>query len=541
MKKVFCIFLVIINLCAESSADLDESSPFFLTTDDLLSIAELTNADLQNSAFIRTLRTQNSADEIDKAVIAISDFISTSSYPINIEFLARATLKDILKSKTLNLTTTISGNALNADKMIDSIRSMRNESEFGDIIPKGLLLSPKYSLSAKISSETKALGAINSVEYSFIFTITDLHSGLVEWDYIERVKKSAKAPLPKLKSVESKYGKLCLQKPTEIILQMDRKKACEVAIVDIWQGSFQAIPANKAMLMQQYANVACELDSAFGCRALGVVYKYGIKENLNTIAEFSGKDAGIALNEKENILLKANHIKAKNAYTKSCDLRDGGGCYNLSLLEYHSQHADLQKAGSYANKACEYGFGDGCELAKEIELSKGEVLSNDALDKISQCENGIPQGCLGAGFNYHHGTNGAVKNQTKASQYYKKGCDLGYSHSCYLLGMYQVQGYGVGAKDMREAVKNTLKACESDPIKECQTIGKFDTNATQEICQRNTNLTIGSACLSAGSFFESGVGVKIDTNEALRIYKRGCDFGVENSCEAFKNLKERVR
>ena len=94
---------------------------------------------------------------------------------------------------------------------------------------------------------------------------------------------------------------------------------------------------------------------------------------------------------------------------------------------------------------------------------------------------------------------------------------------------------------MREAVKNTLKACESDPIKECQTIGKFDTNATQEICQRNTNLTIGSACLSAGSFFESGVGVKIDTNEALRIYKRGCDFGVENSCEAFKNLKERVR
>ncbi|MGX2983203.1 hypothetical protein [Helicobacter sp. 23-1045] len=549
MKKVFCIILVFVNLsnlCAESSANLgesflDESSPFFLTTDDLLSIAELTNADLQNSAFIRTLRKENSTDEIDKAIIAISDFTSTSSYPINIEFLARATLKDILKSKTLNLTTTISGNAMSADKMLDSIRSMRNESEFGDIIPKGLLLSPKYSLSATISSETKALGAINSVEYSFIFSITNLHSGLVEWDYIERVKKSAKTPLPTLKSAESKYGKLCLQKPTEIILQMDRKKACEVAIVDIWQGSFQAIPANKATLMQQYANVACELDSAFGCRALGVVYKYGIKENLNIVAEFSGKDTGIALNEKENILLKADMKKAKNAYAKSCDLRDGGGCYNLSLLEYHSQNANLQVAGDYANKACEYGFADGCELAKEIELSKGEMLSQDALDKISQCENGIPQGCLGAGFNYHHGTNGAVKNQTKASQFYKKGCDLGLSHSCYLLGMYQVQGYGVGAKDMREAAKNTLKACEADPLKECQTIGKFDKNATQEICIRNTKLTTGSACLSAGSFFESGVGVKIDTNKALQIYKRGCDFGVENSCEAYKNLKERVR
>lgn len=106
-----------------------------------------------------------------------------------------------------------------------------------------------------------------------------------------------------------------------------------------------------------------------------------------------------------------------------------------------------------------------------------------------------------------------------------------------------MQGYGSGAKDMRQALKNVLKACNSDPLKECNTIGKLDPNKhkTLDWCIQATNVRVGSSCLSAGNFFESGVGTKIDTNEALRVYKKGCDFGVQNSCEAYKNLRERVR
>lgn len=548
LSHQFLAFLILTLFCGiicnanpqESSQEyLQESSPFFLSTQDLLSIAALTNADLQDSTFLKELKTE------EQAIIAISDFNSLSDYPIDIEFLARAVLKDILTTKTLRLSNAIAGNALNSDKMLDSIRAMRNNSEFGDIIPKGSLLPPKYSLSARISSETKSLSSINSVEYSFIFSIVNLQNGLVEWDYIERIKKSAKAPLPDIKGTtitESKYGKACLKNPTSQHIKLNTKQACEVAIIEIWQNSFASIPANKAMFLYAYAKTACELKSAFACRALGVAYKYGIKENLNTIAEFSGKDTGIALDEKEKILLQVDFDKAKSAYSKSCDLRDGGGCYNLALMQYHSQNQDLHKASDYANKGCKYGFSDACELAKEIEISKNEVLEPEALKKIEQCEANIPQSCVAAAFNYHHGLQGAVKNQTKASQYYKKACDLGYSYSCYILGMYQVQGYGAGAKDMREAAKNTLKACDADPVRECEAINKLDPiKRTQQQCVEQGNLSVGSACLTAGSFFESGVGVKIDTNEALRIYKRGCDFGVDNSCEAYKNLKERVR
>ncbi|MGX3098658.1 hypothetical protein [Helicobacter sp. 23-1046] len=522
----------------EAHLTTKESSPFFLHTDDLLSIAALTNADLQDSPFLKDLQA-------NQAVIAISDFNSLSEYPIDIEFLARAVLKDILASKTLRLSNAISGNALQSDKMLDSIRAMRNNSEFGDIIPKGSLLPPKYSLSARISSQAKALSSINSVEYSFIFSIVNLQNGLVEWDYIERIKKSAKAPLPNFrdaKITQSKYGQACLKSPQSKKISLSTKESCEVAIIEIWQNSFASIPANKAMLLYEYAKTGCALKSAFACRALGVAYKYGIKENLNTIAEFSGKDYGLALDEKEHILLQVDFAKAKSAYSKSCDLRDGGGCYNLALMQYHSENQDLQKASEYASKGCKYGFSDGCELEKEIEQAKSENLEPEALTKIAQCEENIPQSCVSVAFNYHHGLQGAVKNQTKASQYYKKACDLGYSHSCYILGMYQVQGYGQGAKDMREALKNVLKACNADPVRECEAINKLDpTKRTQQQCVTQGKLVAGSACLSAGGFFESGVGVKMDTNEALRTYKRGCDFGVDMACEAYKNLKERVR
>ena len=545
-SKIFASFVLFMSFCAfvdfSHSSDFgtqegsQDSSPFFLSTDDLLSVASLVSADLQTSNFARSLDS--------KAIIAISDFNSLSNYPIDIEILARTTLKDIIATSKLSLTSAISGNALSADKMLDSIRAMRNNSEFGDIIPKGSLLPPKYSLSARISSETKAMPNINSVEYSFIFSIVNLQNGLVEWDYIERIKKSAKSPLPKSTNIaESKYGKACQKKTTNERVNLSTKEACEVAIIEIWQGSFQAIPAQKALLLHTYADRACELKSAFGCRALGVVYKYGIKENLNTIAEFSGKDLGVGLNEEEKILLKLDMQKAKSAYSKSCDLGDGDGCYNLALLHHHELAQDLHKAMEYANKACKYGFGDGCEIAQEIQASKDEVLDEDALTKIAQCQNNIPQSCDAVSFLYQHGLRGAVKNQAKASQYMQKGCDLGYSHSCYILGMYQLQGYGSGAKDMRQALKNVLKACNNDPVKECNTIGKLDPNKhkTLDSCMQLTTLSIGSSCLTAGNFFESGVGTKIDTNEALRAYKRGCDFGVQNSCEAYKNLRERVR
>lgn len=58
-----------------------------------------------------------------------------------------------------------------------------------------------------------------------------------------------------------------------------------------------------------------------------------------------------------------------------------------------------------------------------------------------------------------------------------------------------MQGYGQGAKDMREALKNTLKACNADPVRECEAINRLDpAKRTQQQCVTQGKLVAGSAC-----------------------------------------------
>lgn len=54
----------------------------------------------------------------------------------------------MLDSKQFTLSAAIAGNAFNADPMLDKVRTMRNNEEFKDIISKGSLITPRYSLSA---------------------------------------------------------------------------------------------------------------------------------------------------------------------------------------------------------------------------------------------------------------------------------------------------------------------------------------------------------------------------------------------------------
>lgn len=66
----------------------------------------------------------------------------------------------------------------------------------------------------------------------------------MEWDYIERIKKSAKAPLPNVKDAkitQSKYGQACLKSAKSERINLSTKEACEVAIIEIWQNSFASI------------------------------------------------------------------------------------------------------------------------------------------------------------------------------------------------------------------------------------------------------------------------------------------------------------
>ena len=54
----------------------------------------------------------------------------------------------------------------------------------------------------------------------------------------------------------------------------------------------------------------------------------------------------------------------------------------------------------------------------------------------------------------------------------------------------------------------------------------------------NTKKTYPKACYFAGDYYENGVAVEKNYETAKKYYEKGCEGGVEESCEAIKNMKE---
>lgn len=499
----FCILVFL--FCTYIYAESNKNSPFVLNFDDISQITSLAGADLLESSFIKDSKT--------KKVLMISDFNNLSDFDIDIGLLARKIITDTVSSQKITLTAAIAGNAFNADPSLDKIRAMRNNEEFADIIPKGTLIAPKYSLSARITNDTTKQGSLHIVSYHFIFSIVNLESGLVEWDYIEHIKKASKEPLPLER--ESLYGKKCLAASLPL---KEQKAACEVAISEVWLGIFESIPQNKKPLLHSYALKACELDSPFGCRTLGASYKFEKKDLSN----------------------------AKKYYEKACDNKDGGGCYNLSIIYEHAQGVaqNIPLAKKYATLSCNYGFKAGCENLKALEqYSENENLDRYGLMYKSDCEDGLGTACERLSSYYYHGFGGANKNHTQARILLEKGCELKDANSCYQLGLWEMQGLGGTTKDANKALEHTLFACESDVKRNCKAVSALsEEKANIYRCEEHTKIIINVACSGAASIYEHGFGSVSSNNElALKYYQKACKGGLDNACSMFNSLQQKLK
>ena len=192
MKRVIFTLCVFLSIYCLNGADF--LSQEILDSKDLESLAQRAQEDMLDSVFFKDISTPQ--------VIALSDFANLTHFELDIQTLARLPLVSLRDSGKFSLTGAISGNALNADPLLDGIRAQRNKAEFQDIIPNGALLAPTYSLSARISDSLAPLdsGADSKnaqnpqkvrTNLSFIFSITNLKTGLIEWDYIAHISKEA--------------------------------------------------------------------------------------------------------------------------------------------------------------------------------------------------------------------------------------------------------------------------------------------------------------------------------------------------------------
>ncbi|WP_158654735.1 MULTISPECIES: hypothetical protein [unclassified Helicobacter] len=121
----------------------------------------------------------------DKKILVISDFSNLTDQDIDVELLSRVLAREIRKNKNINLTNTISGNAIKVDEMVYDARELRNDKEFDlkTLTKEGKLIAPDFSLSGKITQKATPIGKdLAKIDYVFLLTLTDIRTGLVIWD-----------------------------------------------------------------------------------------------------------------------------------------------------------------------------------------------------------------------------------------------------------------------------------------------------------------------------------------------------------------------
>ncbi|OBV29829.1 hypothetical protein BKN38_04655 [Helicobacter sp. CLO-3] len=148
-------------------------------------VTKASTKSLLSSPFIKSLPKEKTA------ILAISDISNLSQEEFDVEFLMRSLARQLAKAKKITLTNAIAGSGATTDALISDSRTLRSDDEYNQNTTqaKGMLLAPQYSLTGKITKNTKNVGSKKRVDYLFLFVLTDLKTGLVVWDHEEIIIK----------------------------------------------------------------------------------------------------------------------------------------------------------------------------------------------------------------------------------------------------------------------------------------------------------------------------------------------------------------
>lgn len=128
-----------------------------------------------------------------KQVLAISDVINDTMQQVDVRGLTSKVARAMRDSGKFQLTSAISGSGGSTDQMIYKSRNLRDNDEFNQYTTeeKGTLIAPNLSLSGIIVQKNTKVGNKQRIDYSFTLTLTNLKTGMVEWDENTHIIKVA--------------------------------------------------------------------------------------------------------------------------------------------------------------------------------------------------------------------------------------------------------------------------------------------------------------------------------------------------------------
>ncbi|HEY3500067.1 MAG TPA: tetratricopeptide repeat protein [Polyangiaceae bacterium] len=200
-------------------------------------------------------------------------------------------------------------------------------------------------------------------------------------------------------------------------------------------------------------------------------------------------------------------------YKAACDANCSEGCRLLGLMyaEQRGVAGDYDAAKQGFQSACELGDGDGCADLGELTLERTRNAKEAAHHYSLGCELKSGRACAKLAYLHKIGR-GAELDPTKALDLYERGCRLGASLGCS------------GAARMLD-----LSPSDDEHVK------ALDQRAL-ELNTRHCNAADTRHCILLGDSYLEGHGVTKDVKRALELYRRACQMGDKNGCEASKGV-----
>ncbi len=233
---------------------------------------------------------------------------------------------------------------------------------------------------------------------------------------------------------------------------------------------------------------------------------------------------------------------ARDFADRGCNqLKDQDAC--AMLAQASAAQGDTGAAATLAGRACDAGSDDGCRLKAQGLFYDGHDPAALPLFQAA-CDGGRAWGCAGLGDAYANGWGGVAKDDARARDYARRGCEqasgAGREDACRQHGIYLT--YSNDKATINKGEQYLDADCRYGDAPACQWLGlmglRDKPGATTTMAEglyyerRACDLGNAAGCDELGFAYEIGNGTSVDDPAAIAVplYDKACRLGLADSC-----------
>ena len=185
-------------------------------------------------------------------------------------------------------------------------------------------------------------------------------------------------------------------------------------------------------------------------------------------------------------------------FDRQCEAKNYVACSFLATL--HLEQEKYSESKKYRELVC--------DKANSNDSFQVEMINGSFDEKVPVTQS-MQIACSELARFYYNGL-GVRQDFTKALQYHKKACDLGWADSCAKVGYEYILGENV----------------------------KGDSKLAKNYYEKSCEMQYANGCFGLGAMYGYGKGLSQDLSKAKELYGKACDLGAKDGCDRYKELNE---